>query len=283
MTSSALDLYLRRIGSTPLLTRQEERSLARIVRLGREAHARIEAGEHQAEDDRLVQRGRRAHQKLFERNLKLVVSIARRYPAQPRLELIDLIQEGNLGLDHAITKFDERRGFKLSTYATDWIMNYISRICDRNVAIPTIARDTVAALRIAMRDSNAESVSMNSHLRRAAAAVNDESLDAPMSTHSDAGARHDYYADVTYPTVEGSALRAVESQRVVEEVMGGLDKRAQRAVVHRFGLDGREPMSLDRIARELGVSTKTAKRVLNESLQPVIERHAEMRNDTTMA
>src|SRR5690606_17523100 len=112
--------YLNEIGLVPLLTAEEERELSQVVQAGLEARARIEAGEDTAENRRLVRQGLEAKDRFIRANLRLVVSVARRYPLPPAMELLDLIQEGNLGLEHAVDKFDWRKGFKFSTYATFW-------------------------------------------------------------------------------------------------------------------------------------------------------------------
>src|SRR3546814_4875428 len=97
--------YLNEIGLVPLLTANEERELSQLVEAGTKARAAIEAGENTAENRRLARKGAEAKDRFIRANLRLVVSIARRYPLPPAMELLDLVQEGNLGLEHAVDKF----------------------------------------------------------------------------------------------------------------------------------------------------------------------------------
>ncbi|HEX8966807.1 MAG TPA: sigma-70 family RNA polymerase sigma factor, partial [Chloroflexota bacterium] len=146
----ALPLYLREIGRVPLLTAADEVRLAQAIEAGREALERLQAdpsvsaSQHEELQD-LVHHGNRAREALTDANLRLVVSVARRY-SNRGLPLIDLIQEGNLGLLRAVEKFDWRRGFKFSTYATWWIRQAVSRaIADdaRTIRIPVHLYDIV--------------------------------------------------------------------------------------------------------------------------------------------
>ena len=113
--SDSVGQYLNEIGLVPLLTAEEERELAQIIEKGFEARAKLEDGESGAELKRAVRKAERAKDRFIRANLRLVVSVARRYPLPPSMELLDLIQEGNLGLEHAVDKFDWRKGFKFST------------------------------------------------------------------------------------------------------------------------------------------------------------------------
>ena len=126
--------YLNEIGLVPLLTAQEERELSQVVEAGTKARAAIEAGEDTAENRRLARKGAEAKDRFIRANLRLVVSVARRYPLPPAMELLDLVQEGNLGLEHAVDKFDWRKGFKFSTYATFWIRQAIGRALDQKAS-----------------------------------------------------------------------------------------------------------------------------------------------------
>jgi RNA polymerase primary sigma factor len=125
--SDSVGQYLNEIGLVPLLTAQEERELSQVIEKGAEAAARIEAGERSRDLQRDVRKAAEAKDRFIRANLRLVVSVARRYPLPPGMELLDLIQEGNLGLEHAVDKFDWRKGFKFSTYATFWIRQAVQR------------------------------------------------------------------------------------------------------------------------------------------------------------
>ncbi|MGA1185509.1 MAG: sigma-70 family RNA polymerase sigma factor, partial [Ilumatobacteraceae bacterium] len=123
--NDSIGLYLNDIGKVPLLTAEDERELSRQIEEGREAQAELDNGKRSVALKRKVKQAEQAKDRFIRSNLRLVVSIARRYPLPQGMDLLDLIQEGNLGLEHAVDKFDWRRGFKFSTYATFWIRQAI--------------------------------------------------------------------------------------------------------------------------------------------------------------
>ncbi|MGH3851761.1 MAG: sigma-70 family RNA polymerase sigma factor, partial [Pseudonocardiaceae bacterium] len=146
-------LYLTDIGQYPLLTKDDEVRLAKAIEAGNEARGAIEAAgtlaqARRRELRRTAQEGMNAQRTFVQSNLRLVVSIAKKYQASG-LPLLDLIQEGNLGLMHAVEKFDWRKGFKFSTYATWWIRQAITRgiaNTGRTIRLPVHAGDTLARL-----------------------------------------------------------------------------------------------------------------------------------------
>ena len=147
-------LYLTDIGQYPLLTKDDEVRLAQAIEAGNTARTELEAGEkgltaaRKRELRRLSRDGEKAERTFVQSNLRLVVSIAKKYQASG-LPLLDLIQEGNLGLMHAVEKFDWRKGFKFSTYATWWIRQAITRgiaNTGRTIRLPVHAGDTLARL-----------------------------------------------------------------------------------------------------------------------------------------
>src|SRR5882672_2935073 len=149
--NDSIGLYLNEIGKVPLLTAEEERTLSRVIEAGYEAAEQIAAGEIGSELARAVTDAAAAKDRFIRANLRLVVSIARRYPLPQGMDLGDLIQEGNLGLEHAVDKFDWRRGFKFSTYATFWIRQAIGRALDYKASLIRIPGDRAATLRSALR------------------------------------------------------------------------------------------------------------------------------------
>src|SRR6056297_49485 len=149
--SDSVGQYLNEIGLVPLLTAHEERELAQTIERGQEARARLDAGETGPELRRAVRDAAAAKDRFIRANLRLVVSVARRYPLPPSMELLDLIQEGNLGLEHAVDKFDWRKGFKFSTYATFWIRQAIGRALDQKASLVRLPGDRSASLRAALR------------------------------------------------------------------------------------------------------------------------------------
>ena len=150
--SDSVGQYLNEIGLVPLLTAEEERELSKLIEKGvaaREPPRRWRATA--AELRRAVERAAAAKDRFIRANLRLVVSVARRYPLPPGMELLDLIQEGNLGLEHAVDKFDWRKGFKFSTYATFWIRQAIGRALDQKASLVRLPGDRSASLRAALR------------------------------------------------------------------------------------------------------------------------------------
>src|SRR6478672_11824505 len=151
--SDSVGQYLNEIGAVALLNAAEERELAQIIEAGVEARKRLEAGESSPELRRAVAKAASAKDRFIRANLRLVVSVARRYPLPPAMDLLDLIQEGNLGLEHAVDKFDWRKGFKFSTYATFWIRQAIGRALDQKASLVRIPGDRSASLRAALRQA----------------------------------------------------------------------------------------------------------------------------------
>ena len=148
--SDSVGQYLNEIGLVPLLTAQEERELAQVIEAGHEAREKLASGETSVELRRADRAAAKAKDRFIRSNLRLVVSIARRYPLPPGMELLDLIQEGNIGLEHAVDKFDWRKGFKFSTYATFWIRQAIGRALDQKASLVRLPGDRSAALRAAL-------------------------------------------------------------------------------------------------------------------------------------
>ncbi len=164
LTTDLVSQYLTAIGEYELLTAEQEVELAQLIEAGEAAAKKIEAGKFKDKKDELalrrkLRRGREAKDAFLTANLRLVVANARRYANTSGIDFLDLIQEGNLGLIRAVEKFDWRKGFKFSTYATWWIRQAITRaIADksRTVRIPVHLHDTLAAVRAAQASLKAE-------------------------------------------------------------------------------------------------------------------------------
>src|SRR5215211_3168857 len=154
--NDSIGLYLNDIGKVPLLTAEDERELSRIIETGREAAELLANGKRSADLKAKVAAAADAKDRFIRSNLRLVVSIARRYPLPQGMDLLDLIQEGNLGLEHAVDKFDWRRGFKFSTYATFWIRQAIGRALDQKASLIRIPGDRSASLRAALRQASGD-------------------------------------------------------------------------------------------------------------------------------
>ena len=154
--NDSIGLYLNDIGKVPLLTAEDERELSRVIETGRDAKEQLDAGKRGVALKRQVREAAKAKDRFIRSNLRLVVSIARRYPLPQGMDLLDLIQEGNLGLEHAVDKFDWRRGFKFSTYATFWIRQAIGRALDQKASLIRIPGDRSASLRAALRQASGD-------------------------------------------------------------------------------------------------------------------------------
>jgi len=257
-------MYLNDIGKVSLLNAEEERELSRLIEDGRDAAARLANGETGALLKAAVRDAANAKDRFIRSNLRLVVSIARRYPLPQGMDLGDLIQEGNLGLEHAVDKFDWRRGFKFSTYATFWIRQSIGRALDYKSSLIRIPGDRSATLRAALRQSSGDSEALdatNAELHRLSTPV---SLDKTVGDDGDATLGDLVPHSDMNP--EETVMAAVDSA-LLDELLGILDDRARFAVEARFGLYDGEKKSFREIGQHLGVTAEAARRLVNRSLE----------------
>src|SRR5262245_16097418 len=178
--SDSVGQYLNEIGLVPLLTAQEERELSQVIERGRDAQARLDAGERARELRKAVRDAAAAKDRFIRANLRLVVSVARRYPMPPGMELLDLIQEGNLGLAHAAVQFVGRKGFKFPPYATFWIRQAIGRALDQKASLVRLPGDRSASLRAALRAVSGDSDELDEEHARLHRLTTPTSLDRPV-------------------------------------------------------------------------------------------------------
>ena len=265
MTDS-VGLYLSEIGTVALLDAAEERELAKAIEVGLEAGALIAACETSPELRRQVAQGAAAKDRFIRANLRLVVSVARRYPMPPGMELLDLIQEGNIGLEHAVDKFDWRKGFKFSTYATFWIRQAIGRALDQKASLVRLPGDRSASLRAALRQAAGDLDELDDEhasLHRLSAVA---SLDRPIG-EDQSSELIDLLADPR-PGPEAQVIEQAESA-LLTELLDVLDPRARLAVEERFGLlDGRKK-SYREVGEDLGVTAEAARRLVKRSMSIV--------------
>src|SRR5690349_10682320 len=184
--SDSIGMYLNEIGKVSLLDADEEKQLSRAIEAGRDAAERIANGERSAELRRAVAAGAKAKDRFIRSNLRLVVSIARRYPLPQGMDLGDLIQEGNLGLEHAVDKFDWRRGFKFSTYATFWIRQSIGRALDQKGSLIRIPGDRAANLRSVLRQAGGDADALDAQNAELHMLTSTASLDKSIGDDGDA-------------------------------------------------------------------------------------------------
>jgi RNA polymerase primary sigma factor len=253
----ALGAYLREIGRGTLLTKEQEIELAKQIEAGSDA----------------------ARRRMTEANLRLVVSIAKKYQGRG-MPLLDLIQEGNVGLMRAVAKFDHRRGFKFSTYATWWIRQAVLRAIGdqaRTIRLPIhIGDQTNKLVRITdrLRDSLgrqpadeeiAEELGLTTLEVEALRQTSRDtvSLETPIGEDGDTELGH-LIEDATAESPASAALVA-DLKDQVDDVLGTLEPRERRVIQLRFGLGDGHQRALDEVARRLGTSRETVRQ---------LERHA---------
>ena len=261
--NDTIGIYLNEIGKVSLLTAADERELSRVVMDGLEAAKRIESGKANKEDNTKIAAAADAKDRFIRANLRLVVSIARRYPLPQGMDLGDLVQEGNLGLEHAVDKFDWRKGYKFSTYATFWIRQAIGRALDQKASLVRLPGDRSASLRAALRQtasSGAELDDDHAMLHRMASPV---SLDRPLGEDGDT-TMVDLVASVDLGPED--QIVASDDTRILHELLGTLDDRARYAVSARFGLIDGNKRSFREVGDELGVTAEAARRLVKRAV-----------------
>lgn len=278
-----LPIYLREIGAVSLLTPDEEKMLAECLAVGKEARRRLCAGEVAPEDQdaaaRLAARGEDARRRMIEANLRLVVSIARRY-LRRGLPLLDLIQEGNLGLFRAVEKFDHHKGYRFSTYAYWWIRQAITRaLADygRTVRVPVhmvdfaahvakvageleqrLGRELDTADIAAALDVPEEKVAL------ALASVRQPaSLESPVT--EDGGTLGDVLPDEDLPSLDDEAQKSMLRSHV-QGVLEKLTDRERVVVQLRFGLGGNRAHTLGEIGEQLQLTRERVRQIEAEAL-----------------
>ena len=285
-TSDLVRIYLREIGKVPLLTAQDEVELAKAIEAGLFAQEMLHGGckvvgtgANGAELAIIADQGDRARQRLIEANLRLVVSIAKRYIGRGMV-FLDLIQEGNLGLIRAVEKFDYTKGYKFSTYATWWIRQAITRaIADqaRTIRIPVHMVETINKMARIQRQLHQDlgrepvpaevAAEMGIPADRVAEiqriAQEPVSLQAPIGEEdSDLG---DFIedADAVVP-MEAAAFIMLQDQ--LEQVLETLAPREQRIIQLRFGLIDGHPRTLEEVGRDFGVTRERIRQIESKTL-----------------
>ena len=272
--SDSVGQYLNEIGAVALLNAQEERELSQIIERGVEARQRKEQGERGRQINKAIREAEAAKDRFIRANLRLVVSVARRYPLPPGMELLDLIQEGNLGLEHAVDKFDWRKGFKFSTYATFWIRQAIGRALDQKASLVRLPGDRSASLRAALRQVSGDGDELDDEHARLHRLTTPTSLDRTIGD-DDSNELIDLLPDAN-PGPEAEVLDKAEEE-MVTGLLDILEDRAKHAVQQRFGLiDGRK-RSYREVGEELGVTAEAARRLVKRAITSVRD-HAESLN-----
>lgn len=271
--SDSVGQYLNEIGAVALLNAADERMLAQQIEAGHAASERLESGETLTAAQKRhirneVRTAAAARDRFIRANLRLVVSIARRYPLPPAMELLDLIQEGNLGLEHAVEKFDWRKGFKFSTYATFWIRQAIGRALDQKASLVRLPSDRSASLRAALRASSGDTDGLDDEHAWLQRISTPTSLDRSVGDDGDS-TLVDLVAD-NKPGPEAEIIDQNEKELVVG-LLGNLDARARLAVERRFGLGDGEKRSYREVGEELGVTAEAARRLVKRAVNDLRE------------
>ncbi|MEP1125551.1 MAG: RNA polymerase sigma factor RpoD [Ilumatobacter sp.] len=288
-SADAVRMYLREIGQVDLLTIDDERRLAQLIEEGKIAAAKIDTADESGSplesiEERMllraVKRGERAKSELTQANLRLVVSIAKRYSGRG-MQLLDLVQEGNLGLMRAVDKFDYTKGFKFSTYATWWIRQAITRsIADqaRTIRIPVHMVEHMNRVTRAKRtmhqelereptiDELAQRVQLEPDKVRELLRYSQDplSLDSPVGEEDESNLG-DFIQDESADSPADAATKAMLSN-AVGEVLGELSEREQDIVRLRFGLDGGQARTLEEVGKEFGVTRERIRQIEAKTL-----------------
>ncbi|BDH57096.1 sigma-70 family RNA polymerase sigma factor [Tsukamurella sp. PLM1] len=284
--SPAADLvrvYLNGIGRTALLTAEDEVELAKRIEAGLYAQHLLETKKRMAAAKKrdlafIVRDGQAARQHLLEANLRLVVSLAKRYTGRG-MPLLDLIQEGNLGLIRAMEKFDYAKGFKFSTYATWWIRQAITRgMADqsRTIRLPVHLVEQVNKLARIRRElhqqlgreaTDAELASESGIPAEKIADLMDHSrdpvsLDMPVGSDEEAPLG-DFIEDAEAASAESAVISSLMHSDV-RSVLATLDEREQQVIRLRYGLDDGQPRTLDQIGKLFGLSRERVRQIERE-------------------
>ena len=290
-------MYLKEIGKVPLLSAEEEIELAKNMEAGavaKEKIAILKSREENATEEELAEikeeiknlqkdldAGDEAKKRLAEANLRLVVSIAKRYVGRGML-FLDLIQEGNLGLIKAVEKFDYRKGYKFSTYATWWIRQAITRaIADqaRTIRIPVHMVETINKLiRVSRqllqelgREPSPEEIAaeMNMPVERVREIlkISQEpvSLETPIGEEEDSHLG-DFIQDDNVPVPADAAAFTLLKEQLIE-VLGTLTEREQKVLRLRFGLDDGRPRTLEEVGRQFNVTRERIRQIEAKALR----------------
>lgn len=268
IASDSVQMYLREIGKTPLITSNEEKELSK----------KIERGDIEARN------------KLIQANLRLVVSIAKRYVGRsPNLTLLDLIQEGNMGLARAVDKFDYRRGFKFSTYATWWIRQAITRALadqSRTIRIPvhmveTISKYTQIKRRLFQdlgREPLPEEIAVEMGIEvekvRHIIKISQEtiSFEAPIGDEDEDSSLGDFIEDEKGITpAQAASLRLLGDQ--IKEIISDLQPREQKILKMRFGLDDGVTHTLEEVGNEFGITRERIRQIEFKALEKIRQHH----------
>jgi RNA polymerase primary sigma factor len=280
----SISLYLKEIGRVPLLTAEEEVSLAKRMEKGREARQRLAQGvEEPDERDRLqatIRDGQAAQEHLIKANSRLVVSVAKKYVGRG-VPFLDLIQEGNIGLIRAVKKFDYRRGYKFSTYATWWIRQAVTRaIADqgRTIRVPVhmyeqinrLTRTTRQLVQELGRDPTTEEIAARLGVPPRKVEQIIRVSQRPLSLEMPVGEEEDSYLGDFIEDAEADSPTDSASQtmlrQVIDEIFESLTPREVRILQLRFGLADGYSYTLEEVGKKFGVTRERIRQIEAQAL-----------------
>lgn len=285
VTNDPVRMYLKEIGKVPLLTAEQEVELAKKIEAGEAAAKRLEENTNLTRREirhlrRIEREGKNAKRKLAEANLRLVVSIAKRYVGRGML-FLDLIQEGNLGLIRAVEKFDYRKGYKFSTYATWWIRQAITRaIADqaRTIRIPVHMVETINKLVRVQRqllqelgreptpEEIAEEMDLSPEKVREILKISQEpvSLETPIGEEEDSQLGDFIEDQEAIVPLDAASFRLLQEQ--LRKVLNSLNDRERKVIELRFGLLNGHPRTLEEVGRVFGVTRERIRQIESKTL-----------------
>ncbi|HEY52021.1 MAG TPA: RNA polymerase sigma factor RpoD [Caldilineae bacterium] len=280
----SISLYLKEIGRVPLLTAEEEVSLAKRMELGQIALQRIEEGvDDPVEREQLlweIRDGERAQEHLIKANSRLVVSVAKKYVGRG-VPFLDLIQEGNIGLIRAVTKFDYTRGYKFSTYATWWIRQAVTRaIADqgRTIRVPVhmyeqinrLTRTSRQLVQELGRDPTTEEIAEALDVTPKKVEQVIRVSQRPLSLEMPVGEEEDSYLGDFIEDEEAQSPTEAASQQllreVIDEIFASLSPREVRILQLRFGLVDGYSYTLEEVGRKFGVTRERIRQIEAQAL-----------------
>ena len=282
-----ISLYLREIGSIPLLTGEDERGLARCYEDGRASQEALDAGavdfepSERARLEALVFKGMLARERLIQANSRLVVHIAKKY-TNNGVPFMDLIQEGNLGLIRAVEKFDWKRGFKFSTYATWWIRQAITRaLADqaRTIRVPVHMSEQISKLMAITRrleqelgrDPTIEEIASEMDIPPKRVERIREIAQRPLSLEMKVGEENDselgdFLPDEDTPAPTDYAGRELLREEI-EQVLDSLTEREAAVLELRYGLSGGKPHTLEEVGEKFGVTRERIRQIETKAIR----------------
>ena len=269
-------MYLKEIGRVPLLAMEQEKSLAMRIEAGE-----LELGRNGTADSAVVTSGYEAKRQLTEANLRLVVSIAKKYVGRGML-FLDLIQEGNLGLIRAVEKFDYRKGYKFSTYATWWIRQAITRaLADqaRTIRIPVHMVETINRLIKISRqllqelgrepsvEEIAEAMALTPEKVREVMKISQEpiSLETPIGEEEDSHLGDFIEDQEAVAPAEAASVMLLKEK--MQDVLQNLTERERKVLVLRFGLEDGHQRTLEEVGQEFGVTRERIRQIEAKALR----------------